>query len=504
MAAFIMREPMPSDNEAAVAQAIEKDLLDDPQAGPAAIRGSFVRTGGYALGSLLSVISVPLLNRHLGFGDYGRYVTVISLVTIVQGITDIGLGQIGVREFALRGAEEQRLLMRNLLGVRCALTTAGVALATAFAAVAGYGGTVVLGTALAGVGMVLTVLQGTFAVPLAARLQLGWVTFLELARQALTVLAIVVLVLAGARLLPFLASTVPVAFVVLLATAAVARHAMPLRPSFDARQWSALLKAVLPFAAAVAIGALYLRITVVLMSLLASATQTGYYATSYVVVSVLIALPAMMVGATLPVLARAARDDRERLTYVLTRLFEVTLIVGVGLALGMAIGAEFVVRLLTGKHVQTPVTVLQIQSVALLTQFLASAWQYGLLAMHRHRALLVVSVVSLIASVALTFALVPVLDAKGGAIAFSAGELVLAACSYAMLRRAFPALHFGLRQPLRVLVAAGTGAAVALAPGLPSLPAALVATAIYLGALIAMKAIPPEILHAFRRPAPQS
>lgn len=47
---------------------------------------------------------------------------VIALVTIVQGVTDIGLGQIGVREFALRHGVARERLMRNLLGVRVALT----------------------------------------------------------------------------------------------------------------------------------------------------------------------------------------------------------------------------------------------------------------------------------------------------------------------------------------------------------------------------------------------
>jgi len=54
------------------------------------------------------------------------------------------------------------------------LTSVGVALATAFAAAVGYGHAVVAGTLLAGVGMVLTVVQGTFVIPLVAQLRLGW------------------------------------------------------------------------------------------------------------------------------------------------------------------------------------------------------------------------------------------------------------------------------------------------------------------------------------------
>jgi O-antigen/teichoic acid export membrane protein len=491
---------MATDQQPTALADLEQDLLDTPAAGPAAVRGSLLRVGGFVLGGLLSLLSLPLLTRHLGLSEYGRYATVISLVTIVQGVTDVGLGQIGVREHAIRPARERGQMMRNLLGVRFALTGLGVALATAFAALAGYGHVVVLGTLLAGVAMVLQVIQGTFAVPLAATLRLGWVTTLELLRQALSVVAIVALVVAGAKLLAFLAVLVPVSVVVLIATLALVRRATPVWPSFERAEWGVLIRAVLPFAAAVAIGTLYLRITVVLMSLLSSAVQTGYYAISYNVVAQLIAIPALTVGSALPVLARAARDDRERLSYGLERLFEVTLIVGVGLALVLALGAGFVIGVLAKGGSQVATDVLEIQSFALLTQFVATPWQYGLLSLHRHRELLLISIGSLAVSVGLTLILVPLLQARGAAVAFSGAELTLAVSSFVLLKRARPDLRFSARTPVRVLVAAALGAAVLPVPGITSISRAAIAAVVYGVVLLLLKAVPAELLQALPRP----
>ena len=491
---------MATDQQPTALADLEQDLLDTAAAGPAAVRGSLLRVGGFVLGGLLSLLSLPLLTRHLGLSQYGRYATVISLVTIVQGVTDVGLGQIGVREHAIRPARERTQMMRNLLGVRFALTGLGVALATAFAALAGYGHVVVLGTLLAGVAMVLQVIQGTFAVPLAATLRLGWVTALELLRQALSVVAIVALVVAGAKLLAFLAVLVPVSVAVLIATLALVRRAVPIWPSFERSEWGVLIRAVLPFAAAVAIGTLYLRITVVLMSLLSSAVQTGYYAISYNVVAQLIAIPALTVGSALPVLARAARDDRERLSYGLERLFEVTLIVGVGLALVLALGAGFVIGVLAKGGSQVAVDVLEIQSFALLTQFVATPWQYGLLSLHRHRELLLISIGSLAVSVGLTLILVPLLQARGAAVAFSGAELTLAVSSFVLLKRARPDLRFSARTPFRVLVAAALGAAVLLVPGITSISRAAIAAVVYCVVLLLLKAVPAELLQALPSP----
>jgi O-antigen/teichoic acid export membrane protein len=481
------------------------DILDTPAAGPAMIRGSLLQVSGYLVGMLLSILSVSLLYRHLGGPDYGHYAVVIALVTIVQGVTDIGLGQIGVREFALRHGDARVRLMRNLLGVRVALTTVGIGLGVAFAAAAGYGERLVFGTLLAGGGMVLTVIQGTFAVPLSAGLRLGWVTAMNLLRQVLTVAAIVLLVVLGAKLLAFLALTIPVAIIVLVATLVIVRNAMPLRPAFERAEWADLLRAVLPFAAAVAIGTLYLRSTLILLPVLTNKYQTGYYAVAYNVFSVLLAVPALTAGAALPILARAARDDSERLRYVLERLFEITLIVGVWLALGLALGAGFAVEVLSGGKSEPSVVLMQIQSFALVTQFVSAAWQYGLLSLHVYRPMMWISVAALAVNVALTIVLVPMLQARGAAIAFTIAEALGAVASLAVLVHTRPALMPSLRIPLRVLVAAAIAVSVAFVPSLTSLERCVIASALYFAALTAMRAIPPEMLHALRqrrRPAP--
>jgi O-antigen/teichoic acid export membrane protein len=497
---------MAIDHELIAAAPPEPDELDMPTAGASAIRGSLLRTVGYVAGILLSLVAVPLLFAHLGDSDYGRYVAVIALVAIVQGVTDVGLGQIGVREFATRSGAERERLMRNLLGVRFTLTAVGVGLATGFAALAPgseYGRVAVIGTLVAGVGMVLTVVQGTFAVPLAARLRLGWVTLLDLLRQVLSVAGIVILVLAGARLLPFLAISVPVSIAVLAATVLLVRGTMPLRPSFELAEWSLLIRSVLPFAAAVVVATLYLRITVVLTSVLTSHAQIGYYGISFTVISVLIAIPALTVGSTLPVLARAARDDAERLRYVIGRLVDVTLIVGVGLGLGLAVGAGFVIHVLTSGTAAPATDVLRIQSLAVVTNFIGAAPAYGLLVLHRHRSLLLISAVGLVVSVGLTLALVPALQARGAATAFSAGEFTILVLLLVGLRMARPDIKYSPRVPLRVLMAALLGGAVTLVPGLSSFVDALIAGVVYMGVLVVSGAIPPELTQALlRRPQP--
>ena len=77
------------------------DALDRPDAGAKVIRGGVIRAIAYGATILLTGGIVPLMTRHLGVADFGRFVTASSIVMIVAGVTEFGLSGIGTREYAL-------------------------------------------------------------------------------------------------------------------------------------------------------------------------------------------------------------------------------------------------------------------------------------------------------------------------------------------------------------------------------------------------------------------
>ena len=114
----------------------------------------------------------------------------------------------GIREYAvLDGAARDRYL-RQLVGLRLALTVVGVLVATGFTAATGAETVVVQGTFITGVGLLLTLTQQTYMVSLSARLKLGWVSALELLKHATISVSMIALVIAGASLLPFFLTSV--------------------------------------------------------------------------------------------------------------------------------------------------------------------------------------------------------------------------------------------------------------------------------------------------------
>ena len=472
-----------------------EDALVAGAAGPAVIRGGAIRALGYGASVVLGLAAAPFLIRHLGVDQYGRYVTILSIVAVIQGFSDAGLTNLGVREYSTRDAEARAGLMRNLVGIRILLATAGGVLAMLFVLVAGYNGAFIAGTAIAAAGAFLLSLQATFSVPLLAGLRLGLVTLLDVLRQAASFVLILAAVIAGAGLLGFLSIWVIVGALVAVVTAALVIRATSLRPGFDRVEWRRLLRDTAPIALAGAAFVLYYRIAVVVLSLVSTEAQTGYFSVSYRVIEALATLPSLLISSAFPVVARAAEEDHERLRYVLQRLFEVAVIGGAWLAMMTVVGAPLAVKILAGSDFEESVPVLQIQGVSLAATFLLFTWGFALLALRRNRALIVTNVGGLLFALLSTAILSGPYGAKGAAVGMVLTEAALAA-GYGIAVARTEGLRPSLRIVPRVIVAVGVAGGVVALLQPPTIVGLVLATVLFAGVLALLRGFPSELRHA--------
>ncbi len=503
VARIVSTPPTDSDHEPTRPPgAAPPDLLDSTEAGGSVIRGSGLRLGGHVLGALAGVAVSAVVIRQLGVVDTGRFVTVMSLVVVAGSISDLGLSAVGVREYAVRPPDEGHRLLRNLLGMRLAFVAGGIAVVLAFAALAGYGSTMVAGVLVAGVGMTLFVAQQSLAIPLHVRLRFGAVAGLLLLGQVGVALMAVLLALAGAGLLAFLAMNIPTTLAVLLLTLAIGGAGVRVMPAFDGVEWRRLLRQILPYSAAVVLSVLYFRVAQIMMSLLSTGEETGYFGISFRVLETLTTIPALLVSTALPILARAARDDAERFAYAGRRLAETMLLAGVGLAIVLFLGASFCIDVVAGPGHEPSVDVLRILAFALVGTFVIAARGYALLSVDSMRPILVSNAIALGVVAVAGVPMIHAHGAIGAALTLLAAELTLAACYEVALTRRRAELRLKPDFVARVALAAGIALAPMLLLGLPALPAAAIGAALYAGALVALGAVPAELREALARRGP--
>jgi O-antigen/teichoic acid export membrane protein len=479
------------------------DVLDTGAAGGKAIRGGAARTAGYGLSLLMSLAAVPFMIRHLGAIDYGYFVTVSSIIFILGGLTEAGLTNLAIREYSVLEPGERQAFLRNVVGLRFALTAGGVIVATAIVAITGARSVIVQGTAISGLALLISLTQQTYMVPLTAHLRLGVVTALDLLRQGTLNGFVIVLVILGAGLVPFFWSAVGAAIVMVLATIALVRKEADLRPAFDWAIWRSILKEVVPYAVAAAVGLIYFRIAVIIMSYVSTPEETGYFSAAFRIAEVVAVTPWILVTAGFPILARAARDDEERLGYALQKLFDVSTGLGAWIAICIGVGAPFAVEVVAGPGFEESVPVLRIQGIGLLTAFLVATWLFGLLSMKLFRPLLIVNAIAALVSIVGTLVLAGPLGAEGAAASTVAAELCVAIGCFLAVRTARPALRPGLTVIPKVALASAVAIAPALVLDVHPVILVVIATVLYFAVLLPLRGIPPELLNALRGRDPE-
>lgn len=476
---------------------VPHDVLGSGEAGGRVIRGSAWRAMAGIAGSAVGIGTAALLLRHLGVAESGRYVTVISLLAIAVAIADTGLNVSGSRWLALRTPPERRELIANILGQRLLVMPAAVAVMVCFAVIVGYPARMVEGTALAGAGFVMIALANALLLRLTVELRNGGLALVDFTRQAVTFAGVAALVVLDARLTPFFAVQILVGVVVLAMVPLLAGRRAFTWPRLDRGVQRLLLTTALPLAAALALGQVYFRLVIVLMSLISSPRQTGYFGASLRAIEAPIAISILVAGVALPLLSAAARDDRARLRYAVEGLGMGAVIAGVFVIIVTARIAEPLMVIIGGKAFRPAGDVLRIQVGVLLFSALYQMWTVALVALSRQRDLILTNVLALVGLAAFSAVLVPAFGAKGGAAASVLGDALLAGLIYWRLHHAAGRMAFTSGFLARVLAAAALATAVLFIPGLPDLAAAAIAGVVFLGVGQAIGMIPDEVHAAF-------
>lgn len=472
-------------------------VLSGPDIAGRVMRGGLLRTIAFGVVNLLGVVGSIVLLRYLGVADFGRYGTVIALVGIASGLADAGLNVTGSRELALQPeGRDGRRLLGALLGVRLLLLTLAVAAAVAFAVLAGYESAMIVGTALAGAGAVLVGAQSTLTLPLVVQLKNGLLSINEVLKQVVLVVGIVALVVAGTTLTPFFAVQLAVGAVALLAVPFLVDRAQLAWPSLSREDLRRLAFTALPVALAAIITAFYMRMLIIVSSLLTSEYETGLFVTSTRIIEMIGGLAMLMTGVMLPVATVAARDNRPRLRYVLAHTTKLALLGGGLLALTVAIAARPIVVLLGGEDFADAAPVLRLQAPVVLTIFLIYAWIGFLIADGRRRDLVRCMLVGTVALLVSGVVLISLLDAEGAALAALVADVLLAAVTLRAVRRVGDG-SVGVERSYLVryviVLAASAGAALAVVAVAPAVLAAVAAAVVFTGAAFALGLVPSEV-----------
>jgi O-antigen/teichoic acid export membrane protein len=248
----------------------------------------------------------------------------------------------------------------------------------------------------------------------------------------------------------------------------------------------------------------------VLLSLVGSREAVGIYGLAYKVVDTIYVLPAFVTLTLLPEFARLTNDTRRR-DELVEKASAVMQVAATALVVFAIAFADQIVAIAGGSAFDDAAAVLRILMVGVGLGFLRAVLTEALIAANRQLWLAYAMAALLAANVALNLALIPVLGARGAALAFAASE----ALALLLVLRLFRRIGTAPRpRRLRQLVLSGAAmAAVTLLQLVPLArdagPAAVLAVlgplsfAAFAYGLHALDAMPREVHTALIAPAVQ-
>jgi O-antigen/teichoic acid export membrane protein len=325
-------------------------------------------------------------------------------------------------------------VLAGLFGLRLAVAVVGAFAAVGFTLAAGYSDAAVAGTALASLGLFPQIYADMVVVALVVEGRFAPAAAIETARSVGSSLLIVVLVLAGAGLVWFLAAWGVAAVI----AAAVARQV-----GGDAAEWPRpsgtearrALRDGAGYSLATALHVIYFRAVMLVVAGQARAVEAGWFAAGYRITEFAGAAAGQAAGSATPTLARAAAA-RKQFVRQTERIIGAAAGAGIVAATVLALAAPLIMRILGGESLEPAAAVLRIQAIAAGLMFPAFAAGAALFALHRHRDMVLANASALVLAVGSAFALVPDHGAHGGALASVIGEGALLLCELALLLRA--------------------------------------------------------------------
>jgi O-antigen/teichoic acid export membrane protein len=373
--------PADLERAAEVASAIEATTaaeLSITPAGPVAgsgqqhQRGSVLRNASVLMGSQvitwsLALVTTVLLPRFVGPTGVGQYRLATSLWAIALVVTAFGTTTAVTVTLAKNATHG--FIVGEAFAAQLVLFLVSFATIMGFVFVAGYDRATIEIVVLVGLSSFFAAISATAVAAFYGLERMGPAAKAEIISRVFMVAAVVVLLLAGADIF------VIAAFGILSAALSAGILINRLRHLPGVRFWGSpaairpLMRRSFPFLVNDASLVLYLQVDTVVISLVATQQEIGWYAAADVIFGSLGFVPVILMTSLFPVLARVHGQDPGALGGLIRRSFGGMMLLAFPIALGTAVMAGPFTRLLYGPEFVEAGPVLAVFGIVLLLTY---------------------------------------------------------------------------------------------------------------------------------------
>ncbi|PIX62514.1 hypothetical protein CO057_01790 [Candidatus Uhrbacteria bacterium CG_4_9_14_0_2_um_filter_41_50] len=348
-------------------------------------RNTAIQIIGKTMATMLGVVTVAILARHLGVAGYGQFTIALSFLSIFAVIVDFGLTLTTTQMISEHKADEETLL-GNLLSLRIISAVIFLALAPIIALLFPYDNVILMAIAVGSVSYLFGTTSQMLIGIYQKRLIIGRAIVAEVANRAIVMIGVLLcpifnIGLIGVIWILVLGNAVQLFLMVLLA-----RKYVKLRLKIKLGIWKEIIKRSWPIGASIFFNLIYLRGDIVFLSLFRSNAEVGIYGAAYKVVDVVASIPVMYMGITLPILVAAwSAHNSEKFKKIMQKSFDFFAIAAIPVIFGsIAIGVPLM-EWIAGAEFSESGRVLAILGPAVAVVFFGSLFGHAIVAIQKQK-----------------------------------------------------------------------------------------------------------------------
>jgi len=369
---------------------------------------------------VLGVVLLAVLGRRLGTGGFGTLQFALAVMAYPLLLVDLGLTTFGLREIA-RGSPSPDVV-RSVVGARLALSAGSlIALAAGviFLPLSTESRTIVVVLSL---GLPASALNARWV--LQGERRFGRSAAVEVASTGTQLLAAIALV-HGAGDAPAAALALTLAaWTTTTISVLLAGRWSRFRPRFGRGIPTTILRSLPLGAAAIAI-TVYYSFDTVLLGIFRSGEEVAYYAAAYRIILPILTLAGVVGTVAIPHLSFLVARDAGAAEKAVADLSRQMVLWALPMAVGGALAAEPVIRLVFGPEFAPAVAPFRILVWSVVTVYANAAFAFLLLARHRDRRYLAAVAAGAASNMGLNLVVIPLAGMIGAALITMVSELTV-------------------------------------------------------------------------------
>lgn len=315
--------------------------------------------------ALLLTIFMP---RFLGPAAIGRYQLAVSLWAIVSIFITFGMDMLMTKEIARRPEKTSELVSITLI-LRSMIFVAGFVALILYTRLVGYPAETLILILILGAATWIGQLTGAFQAALQGLERMEYVSISDILSKTFVTLVAIILLFAGYGIEMIAFVVVGGALLGFLVQYLALKRVYPLRMHFQWLRAKWMMLASFPYFVNVGVRTAYIQIDVVILSLLVSDVVLGWYSGASRLFSTFLFIPTVLMMAVFPTMSRMHTADPSSMPKMMRKNFDLMLLFGVPIGLGLVVMASPLVTLLFGPEFANSGPVLSVMGLVLILTY---------------------------------------------------------------------------------------------------------------------------------------